>query len=169
MVLLCVQWVLLVFSGVTLCSMGVTCVQWCYFVFNGCYLCSVVLFCVQWVLLCVHSSTILLPVFVFSEDLDRKMDHKRQQIQSGVQEIRALEQRVNQLRDEKVWDSLDPTLQQLLLLSSLYFSCPSVEVAGETAGETGTPDQEGGAGGSHSERRERYKGAGRRHSRLHYR
>ncbi|CAI7993402.1 DNA repair protein RAD50 [Geodia barretti] len=36
------------------------------------------------------------------EDLDRKMDHKRQQIQSGVQEIRQLEQRVNQLRDEKL-------------------------------------------------------------------
>ena len=31
------------------------------------------------------------------------MDHKRQQIHSGVQEIRQLEQKVNQLRDEKVW------------------------------------------------------------------
>ena len=39
---------------------------------------------------------------VSSEDLDRKMDHKRQQIHSGVQEIRQLEQKVNQLRDEKV-------------------------------------------------------------------
>lgn len=30
------------------------------------------------------------------------MDHKMQQIHSGMQEIRQLEQRVNQLRDEKV-------------------------------------------------------------------
>ena len=36
------------------------------------------------------------------EELDRKMDHKRLQIHSGVQEIRQLEQKVNQLRDEKV-------------------------------------------------------------------
>ena len=36
------------------------------------------------------------------EELDRKMDHKRQQIHSGSQEIRQLEQKVNQFRDEKV-------------------------------------------------------------------
>ena len=39
---------------------------------------------------------------VYREELDRKVDHKRQQIHSGGQEIRQLEQRVNQLRDEKV-------------------------------------------------------------------
>ena len=48
----------------------------------------------------------MLCVYIYSEDLDRKMDHKRQQIQSGVQEIRQLEQRVNQLRDEKVCHAL---------------------------------------------------------------
>ena len=49
--------------------------------------------------MCVYANT---GVCVSSEDLDRKMDHKRQQIHSGVQEIRQLEQKVNQLRDEKV-------------------------------------------------------------------
>lgn len=105
--------------------MQIQCYYWvlCYFVFSACYFCSVVLLCVQWVLLVFSGVTlcsavlyILLPVFVCSEDLDRKMDHKRQQIQSGVQEIRALEQRVNQLRDEKV--SLDPILQYFSHLST---------------------------------------------------
>ena len=39
---------------------------------------------------------------VRSDDLDRKMDHKRQQIHSGGQEIRQLEKKVNQLTGEKV-------------------------------------------------------------------
>ena len=52
-----------------------------------------------------ESSAVTCVYSVCSEDLDRKMDHKRQQIQSGVQEIRQLEQRVNQLRDEKVCES----------------------------------------------------------------
>ena len=52
-----------------------------------------------------ESSAVTCIYSVCSEDLDRKMDHKRQQIQSGVQEIRQLEQRVNQLRDEKVCES----------------------------------------------------------------
>ena len=77
------------------------------------------------------------------------MDHKRQQIYSGVQEIRQLEQKVNQLRDEKVWMGFtQPTSLSPL---SLPLSVLTAETAREVAGKAGAVGKEGGAGSYSSE------------------
>ena len=54
------------------------------------------------------------------EELDRKMDHKRQQIHSGVQEIRQLEQRVNQFRDEKVGHLITTSISHRIMCRYQY-------------------------------------------------
>ena len=75
------------------------------------------------------------------------MDHKRQQIHSGVQEIRQLEEKVNQLRDDKVSHYL-----VLIDLITMFLGVLPilVEAAREAAGEAKSPSQEGRSGSTHT-------------------
>lgn len=48
--------------------------------------------------------TVLLPmVLVPRDEINRKMDHKRQEISNSQQSLRQLEDSVHKLKEEKVW------------------------------------------------------------------
>ncbi len=51
---------------------------------------------------CYYTCTVLLVFPIFRDELNRKLDHKRQEISESQQALRQLENSVHSLREEKV-------------------------------------------------------------------